>query len=74
MGGGKPSSELRLHLAVYAKRADVKAVVHAHPPTAVAFTLAGASLEQCVMPEVLLYIGTIPTTGTRRRRRRRGRR
>jgi L-fuculose-phosphate aldolase len=62
MGGGKPSSEIMLHLAVYRKRTDVQAVVHAHPPTAVAFTVAGVSLEQCVMPEVLLYIGTLPTT------------
>ncbi len=62
LGGGKPSSELRLHLAIYRKRADVSAVVHAHPPKAVAFTLAGASLEQCVMPEVLMYMGTVPTT------------
>ena len=62
LGGGKPSSELRLHLAVYRKRGDVNAVVHAHPPKAVAFTVAGVSLEQCVMPEVLVYMGTVPTT------------
>jgi len=62
LGGGKPSSELLLHLAVYRKRPDAGAVVHAHPPTAVAFTVAGVSLEQCVMPETLVYIGTVPTT------------
>lgn len=62
MGGGKPSSELRLHLAVYRKREDVQSVIHAHPPKAVAFTVAGVSLEQCVMPEVLMYMGTVPTT------------
>ncbi len=62
LSGGRPSTEIRLHLAVYEKRADVAAVVHAHPPTAVAFTVAGASLEGCVMPEVLLYMGTVPTT------------
>jgi len=62
LGGGKPSSELRLHLAVYRKRDDVGAVVHAHPPTAVAMTLAGVTLEQCIMPEVLVYMGTVPTT------------
>ena len=62
LGGGKPSSELLLHLAVYRKRPDVAAVVHAHPPKAVAFTVAGVSLEQCVMPETLVYIGMVPTT------------
>lgn len=62
LGGGKPSSEILLHLAVYRKRADASAVIHAHPPKAVAFTLAGVSLEDCIMPEALLYLGTLPTT------------
>ena len=62
LGGGSPSSELKLHLAVYRKRPDVSAVIHAHPPKAVAFTLAGVSLEECIMPEVLMYMGTVPTT------------
>lgn len=62
IGGGKPTSELALHLAVYRKRGDVQAVVHAHPPTAVAMTVAGITLDQCVMPEVLVYMGTVPTT------------
>lgn len=62
LGGGKPSTEILLHLAVYRKRADVGAVVHAHPPAAVAMTVAGVTLEQCVMPEVLVYMGTVPTT------------
>ena len=61
LGGGKPSSELKLHLAVYRNRDDVGAVVHAHPPKAVAMTVAGATLEECIMPEVLVYMGTIPT-------------
>lgn len=62
LGGGRPSSELKLHLAVYRKRDDVNAVIHAHPPKAVAFTVAGLSLEECIMPEVLMYMGTVPTT------------
>jgi len=37
---GKPSSELRLHLAVYEERPDVHAVIHSHPPTATGFALA----------------------------------
>ncbi|MCD6405696.1 MAG: class II aldolase/adducin family protein [Planctomycetes bacterium] len=61
IGSGKPTSELALHLAVYRKRGDVQAVVHAHPPTAVAMTVAGITLEECVMPEVLVYMGTVPT-------------
>lgn len=66
----QPTSELFMHLACYEARADVKAVVHAHPPTAIAFTIAGESLARCVLPEVVLTLGQIPTapyktTGTR---------
>ncbi|MCP4591778.1 MAG: class II aldolase/adducin family protein [bacterium] len=61
-GPHKPTSELPLHLATYRHRPDVQAVVHAHPPTANAFSFAGESLEQCVIPEVVAGFGTIPTT------------
>ncbi len=61
-GRGTPSTELPLHLAIYAARPDVGAVVHAHPPTATGFAVAGVPLAQCVLPEVLLTVGTIPIT------------
>jgi L-fuculose-phosphate aldolase len=61
-GRHKATSELALHLAVYAARPDVKAVVHAHPPIANAFSFAGQTLDQCVIPEVVLGFGAIPTT------------
>ncbi len=57
----QPSSEILLHLEVYRQRADVQAVVHAHPPVAVACTIAGVSLAQCVIPEVIVTFGAIPT-------------
>lgn len=60
-GRGEPTSELALHLACYARRPDVEAVVHAHPPTCVALTLAGQTLARCVLPEVVLTLGTVPT-------------
>lgn len=60
-GYGRPSSETNLHTEVYRRRPDVQAVIHAHPPTAVAFTLVGASLAGCVIPEVVLTMGAIPT-------------
>lgn len=60
-GGRKPSSESPLHLAVYRARPDVQAVCHAHPPTATAFSFAGASMATCIIPEVVLTLGTIPT-------------
>ncbi|TNF24167.1 MAG: class II aldolase/adducin family protein [Deltaproteobacteria bacterium] len=60
-GQGQPTSEMAMHLACYRERPDVEAVVHAHPPTAVAFTIAGLSLARCVLPEVVLTLGTVPT-------------
>lgn len=38
-GVHKPSSEYPFHLKVYESRADVKAVLHAHPPALVAFSI-----------------------------------
>lgn len=69
-GVGNPTSEMAMHLAVYEERPDVRAVVHCHPPMAIAFTIAGVSMARCVLPEVVLTMGTIPTvpyetTGTK---------
>ena len=61
-GAQEASSEIRMHLAVYEERDDVRAVVHAHPPIATAFTVAGVSLASCVLPEVVFHLGTIPTS------------
>ena len=60
-GSGRPTSEMAMHLACYHARPDIQAIVHAHPPLSVAFTIAGVSLAQCVLPEVVLTLGTIPT-------------
>jgi L-fuculose-phosphate aldolase len=56
----KPSSELGMHLMIYGERSDVKAVVHAHPPAATGFAVAGIPLSQCVLPEVIVTLGSIP--------------
>lgn len=56
-----PSSELLMHLAVYRARSDVLACVHAHPPLAIACTVAGVSLEPAVLPEIIITLGKIPT-------------
>lgn len=59
-GTRRPSSELALHLGAYNRRSDVRAVVHAHPPPATGFAVAGASLEAPVLPEVILQMNAIP--------------
>jgi L-fuculose-phosphate aldolase len=40
-----PSSEWRIHGDIYRARAEAGAVVHAHPPYATAFAIAGQPLE-----------------------------
>ena len=58
-GAGRASSELRMHLAIYRARADVLAVVHAHPPTATAFAVAGDTIPDQVLPEVICQMGSV---------------
>ncbi|WP_242341149.1 MULTISPECIES: class II aldolase/adducin family protein [Anaeromyxobacter] len=58
-GGGRASTELRMHLAAYAAREDVAAVVHAHPVTAVALTVAGIPPPNDLVPEAAVTLGEI---------------
>lgn len=58
----RPSSEILLHLEAYRRRPDINSVVHAHPPMAVALSIAGISLARCILPEVVMSFGLIPTT------------
>jgi L-fuculose-phosphate aldolase len=59
-GDRDPSSEMLMHLEVYRHRPDVQAVVHAHPPTATGFAVAGIPLDRAVLAEVLTTLGSIP--------------
>ena len=58
--GFHPSSEVKMHLRVYQKRPDIKAVVHAHPIFATSFAVMGQALERPIMPEVIVNFGRIP--------------
>jgi L-fuculose-phosphate aldolase len=58
--GRKPSSEMLMHLVAYRHRPDVGAVVHAHPPTATGFAVAGIALDRAVLAEVVTTLGSIP--------------
>ncbi len=55
----KPTSEMKMHLAVYRKRQDVKAIVHAHPQKATAFAVAGKGLDKITLPEVVFSLGAV---------------
>lgn len=55
----RPSSEMGMHRACYAMRADVGAVVHAHPPAATGFATAGVALPADALPELPAIVGAI---------------
>jgi L-fuculose-phosphate aldolase len=59
-GEREASSELKMHLQVYRDRPDARAVVHAHPPTATGFAVAGIPLDRAVLAEVITTLGSIP--------------
>ncbi len=68
-GSRQATTELDLHLRAYRQREECGAVVHAHPPTATAFAVAGEGLPGDVLPEIALLMGQVPcvpyaTTGT----------
>jgi len=59
-GRREPSSELEMHLVMYHERPDIGAVVHAHPAHASGFAVAGIALDQPLLSEVILTLGTVP--------------
>ena len=59
-GRRKVSSEIAMHLLIYRLRPDVKGIVHAHPPTATGFAAAGMALNQPLVCEVVMGLGSIP--------------
>lgn len=58
--GFRPSSEIKMHMRIYEKRPDVKAVVHAHPMYATTFAIAGKPLMEPIMPEAVIFLGGVP--------------
>ena len=59
-GTRRASSELAVHLRIYAQRPDVGAIVHAHPPVATGFAVAGEGFASCILPEVIFQVGWVP--------------
>ncbi len=58
----QPSSEMKMHLDVYKNKENINAVVHAHPPFSTGFAVAGIALDECIMPEIIIGLGSIPLT------------
>jgi L-fuculose-phosphate aldolase len=61
LDGRRVTTEVKMHVAAYQTRPDIRAVVHGHPIYAVAFSLAGVSLAECTIPEIIVTMGSIPT-------------
>ena len=59
--GGSPSSEIKLHLRMYARRPDCQAVIHAHPLVATAFALSGETIPDNLLPESAYVLGSVAT-------------
>ena len=62
LSDGKPTSELPMHLLIYNRRPDVRAIVHIHGPNAVALTVSGKGFHNDVLPEIALKIGKVAVT------------
>jgi L-fuculose-phosphate aldolase len=54
------TSEIAMHVAIYKLRPDVGAVLHAHPPVATGFAVAGRALNLALLPEVVITLGSVP--------------
>lgn len=59
-GPGRVSSEIAMHVACYRRRPDISAVVHAHPPTATGFAVAGIALDRPLIAEAVVTLGRVP--------------
>ena len=58
--GFRPSSEIRMHLRVYAERPDAGAVVHAHPPYCCGFACAHLPLDDYSLIGTVVTLGAVP--------------
>lgn len=59
-GEGYPTSETPMHLSIYREKPEIGAIVHAHPPRATAFAIAGIPLDLHLVPEAVIFLGEVP--------------
>jgi len=59
-GSRERTSEIAMHLTIYQMRPDIFSVLHAHPPTATGFAVAGRPLNLALLPEVIIGLGCVP--------------
>ncbi len=59
-GTHKPSSEVKMHLRVYREQPQMRGVAHAHPPFSTTFAAAGLALDEALIQETVVLVGTVP--------------
>jgi len=59
-GARERTTEMGMHLTIYRMRPEIRSVVHAHPPTATGFAVAGRALNLALLPEVVVSLGSVP--------------
>ena len=59
VGPHKPSSELPFHRAIYKSRPELNAIIHAHPPALVAFSIIGQVPDTKIVPQAHDIIGDV---------------
>ena len=62
-GKHKPSSEFPFHRAIYKKRPELKAIIHAHPPALVSFSIAHIIPDTNIVPQAKYICGPIGYAG-----------
>lgn len=60
LSGGKPSSELKMHLRIYKEDSEICGVTHLHPPFATAFAAAEIPLNRAILTEAVMAVGVVP--------------
>ncbi len=59
-GEKRATSEILMHLAIYRVQPLARACVHAHPPHATGFAVAGVQPMSCLVPEMEIFCGEVP--------------
>lgn len=59
-GSKNPSSEKFMHIKIYQKRTDIKAIIHSHAPELTAFAVSGKEINKAIIPELPVYFGKVP--------------
>lgn len=58
-GKHKPSSEYPFHMKIYETRSDIRAILHAHPPAMVAYSIVRKIPDISAFPELKACIGSV---------------